>query len=231
MENIIWKPVIGYEGLYEVSNTGLVKSLNCYNYKHPRIMKLGKRADGYLSVGLSKNNKTKTKTVHRLVAEAFIPNPNNLEMVNHKDENKSNNNVDNLEWCTRSYNQLYSIKKHPERRQKFYKNFLDKNGKSTSPMVISKVRKRTEPIAHLNNELEIIKIYNNWIDAKNDLKYVTADVLQVCKRNINRMNTEKKNHIRKHYGEIFVFLNDEIININQNNKTILRNFNSNSTVL
>lgn len=97
----IWKPVVGYEGLYEVSNWGRVKSLK---FGKERILKLIKDKDGYFIVNLYKNKKIKSFRVHRLVAEAFIDNPDNLPQVNHKDENPSNNVVSNLEWCNAKYN-------------------------------------------------------------------------------------------------------------------------------
>ena len=110
----IWKPVIGYEGLYEVSSYGRVKSLCKYDsrnrFREERILKLCANRLGYLKVGLSSNNKTKKYLVHRIVAEAFIPNPNNLPIINHRDENPSNNNVDNLEWCTAKYNSNYGTR-------------------------------------------------------------------------------------------------------------------------
>ena len=96
-----WRPVKGYEGLYEVSNMGRVKSF----HRHQIIIRK-QRVDhsGYMRVCLNKDGTCNTKLVHRLVAIAFIQNPNNYEIVNHKDGNKKNNAVDNLEWCTQSYN-------------------------------------------------------------------------------------------------------------------------------
>lgn len=96
-----WRPVKGYEGLYEVSNMGRVKSLH-----RSQIIILKQHVDhsGYMHVCLNKDGTPNTKRVHRLVAIAFIQNPNNYEIVNHKDGNKKNNTVDNLEWCTQSYN-------------------------------------------------------------------------------------------------------------------------------
>ena len=102
-----WKDVPGYEGLYQVSNTGRVKSLNYHNTGEDNYMKPEKLKRGYLRVGLSKNNKRVRFLVHRLVAEAFIPNPHNLPQINHKDENPENNSVDNLEWCNAKYNANY----------------------------------------------------------------------------------------------------------------------------
>ena len=106
-----WRPVVGYEGLYEVSNTGRVRSVDryvktCYgSYRlhKGKVLSPGIRPDGYLVVSLQ----YRMFRVHRIVAEAFLPNPDNLPQVNHKDEDKSNNRVDNLEWCTAKYNNNY----------------------------------------------------------------------------------------------------------------------------
>ena len=118
----IWKDIEGYEGLYQVSNYGNIRSLNYRNKSqiHNLTLKVRKR-DGYLTVGLTKNNRNKTFIVHRVVAKAFIPNPDNLPQVNHKDENKSNNNASNLEWCTCKYNIQYSVKLHPKRKTYYRK--------------------------------------------------------------------------------------------------------------
>lgn len=98
-----WRCISGYNGVYEVSSQGNVR-----NAMTGRILKPGMLRNGYLIVVLSKSNTRKTCTVHRLVAEAFIPNPLGLSQVNHCDEDKTNNSVDNLEWCSQSYNQAYS---------------------------------------------------------------------------------------------------------------------------
>ena len=118
MTEEIWRPIVGYEGLYEVSNTGRVRSLDRYvkcDYEKYRLHKgkvlsPGKDKDGYLSVVLSCNGKHKKIAVHRLVAQAFIPNPDDLPIINHKDEDKTNNRVDNLEWCTVKYNMNYGTR-------------------------------------------------------------------------------------------------------------------------
>lgn len=107
MEVEEWKDVVGYEGLYTVSNTGKVMSLNYNNTGNEGILSQSKDKDGYSRVILSDSGKRKTISVHRLVAIAFIPNPNNLPQVNHIDEVRDNNNVNNLEWCTLEYNINY----------------------------------------------------------------------------------------------------------------------------
>ena len=105
----IWKDIDGYEGLYQVSNLGRIKSLNYKRTGRTKILKLVK-SNGYLDIILYNNGKCKHYLVHRLVAKAFIPNPDSLPEINHIDENKTNNKVDNLEWCTSKYNSNYGTK-------------------------------------------------------------------------------------------------------------------------
>ena len=104
----IWKDIQGYEGLYQVSNLGRVKSLNYHRSGKECILKNCIHTNGYLFVNLcSKRKLVKTYLVHRLVSQAFIENPKNLPQVNHIDEDKHNNCVDNLEWCNSKYNNNY----------------------------------------------------------------------------------------------------------------------------
>ena len=103
----VWKDIVGYEGLYQVSDWGNVRSLNYNHTGKTRLLKPAKDSRGYLYVCLSKGGKQKFMSVHRLVAKAFIPNPLNLPVINHRDENPANNVVDNLEWCTQKYNVNY----------------------------------------------------------------------------------------------------------------------------
>lgn len=102
----IWKEVVGFEGSYKVSNLGRVFSYKKVSRKE-HFMKPCNDGNGYMIVCLRKQGKKYIKKVHRLVAEAFIPNPQNLPQVNHKDENKANNCVENLEWCSSRYNINY----------------------------------------------------------------------------------------------------------------------------
>lgn len=115
----IWKDINGYEGIYQISNLGNVKSLDRYvnsaiknNSKVKRKGQLlkPKLNQGYYEVSLIVGNNRKWFKVHRLVAEAFIPNPNNYPQINHKDEIKTNNRVDNLEWCDAKYNCNYGTR-------------------------------------------------------------------------------------------------------------------------
>lgn len=106
----IWKPIKGYEGLYEVSNLGRVKSLKRFYHTREQILKNKLTENGYYRTELSKNGKRKLIGTHRIVAQTFIPNDMNKEEVNHKDGNKLNNCVDNLEWCSHSENTIHAYK-------------------------------------------------------------------------------------------------------------------------
>lgn len=130
----IWKDIEGYEGLYQVSNEGRVKSLQReIVYKDGRKKVLEEKilhnllSDlGYYHVILSKNGVPKRYKVHRLVAKAFIANPNNLPVINHKDENPKNNVVENLEWCTQGYNVRYGTMIERGRQTQFNREDLSK---------------------------------------------------------------------------------------------------------
>lgn len=106
-----WKDIKGYEGLYQVSNLGNVKSIEKLDslgrLRKERILKPYMSPEGYLRLTLSKKDKQKKHLVHRLVAQAFLENPDNLSEVNHKNEDKSDNRVENLEFCDRRYNVNY----------------------------------------------------------------------------------------------------------------------------
>ena len=101
-----WLPVPGFETLYEVSDEGEIRSL-CGRYGFNRVLKLGVGSKGYLNVSLCNKGHQKTANVHRIVATVFIPNPDGLPCINHKDGNKQNNFVSNLEWCSYQYNNVY----------------------------------------------------------------------------------------------------------------------------
>ena len=139
----IWKDIKGYEGLYQVSNLGRVRSLDRYvgNYLFKgKIMKENLNSRGYLRLHLSMNNKQKEHKIHKLVAEAFIDNPDKLTEVNHINGIKTDNKVSNLEWCTHKENMLHAFynlkhqaivskntrRKNSENRQKKVANYAIK---------------------------------------------------------------------------------------------------------
>lgn len=125
----IWKDIEGYEGLYQVSNLGRVRSFD-------RIDRLGRlrpgvilrplmNTYGYIQVSFCKEGKEKKLQVHRLVAQAFIPNPEGLPQINHKDENPKNNRVDNLEWCDGKYNCNYGTRNERQVQTMISKGLYD----------------------------------------------------------------------------------------------------------
>ena len=111
----VWKDVKGFEGLYEVSCRGMVRGMKRQG-THGGVLRPHLSTKGYMLVDLCKDGKAKSFLLHRLVAEAFLENPKQLPCINHKDEDKLNNFVENLEWCNQSYNNSYGTVR--ERRAK-----------------------------------------------------------------------------------------------------------------
>lgn len=151
-----WKPIEGYEGLYEVSDWGDVKSLNYNHTGKEKILSVG-LCWGYHIVGLCKDGISKTHKVHRLVAQAFIPNPDNLPCVNHKDEVRSNNHVGNLEWCSYQYNNNYGTC-----RQRSIKN-------------------KKKKVSQYNLNGEFIKEWDSAKDVQRVSGYNAAHINECCK--------------------------------------------------
>lgn len=118
MKNEVWKDISGYEGYYQISNFGRIKSIKRTITRKdgkaktfsPVMLKQNIGTTGYSYANLSQKGKAKSERAHRLVAEAFIGNPENLPCINHIDENKTNNKVENLEWCSYRYNNTYNDK-------------------------------------------------------------------------------------------------------------------------
>ena len=124
----VWKPIKGYESLYEISNRGTIRKINNKKLKMPH-----KHRMGYLKVMLYSNGKEKSFYLHRLIAKAFIPNPKNYPCVNHINGTKNDNSINNLEWCTRSQNTQHAyntglIKSGKDHVQSKALVVTDKNG-------------------------------------------------------------------------------------------------------
>ena len=167
LPNEIWKDIKGYEGLYQVSNYGRIKYLERIAYKNNRfysthIMKLHFNTKKYLDVELSKKGIKHRYRVHRLVAEAFIPNLNNLPQVNHIDCNKANNYVNNLEWCNNSENQIHA-----------YKNGLNIRKKlGESP--------RAKVVLQFDKEGNLIKEWDCLTRIEKELGYNSSSISYCC---------------------------------------------------
>ena len=142
----IWKNIEGLDN-YQISSYGRIRSLGD-KYHKPRILKPSKTKNGYLQITLT--SKHIHKYIHRLVAEAFIENPDNLQEVNHKDEDKTNNRVENLEWCTRSYNYNYGsrITRISEKKRGVYNT------------------KKSKPVAQYDLDGNLIAIYPSGMEAR-----------------------------------------------------------------
>lgn len=158
----VWKDVVGYEGFYQVSNLGnvrsvtrIVKTKRGQKLLHGMPIRASKsHSTKYLYVNLNRDGKLRRCTIHRLVAEAFIPNPNNLPQVNHKDEIRDNNEVSNLEWCTNVYNSNYGTKNERMSRIKKLQNCGEKNpfyGKHHTDAVRQRLSERLIGCVRIND--------------------------------------------------------------------------------
>ena len=166
-----WRDIKGYEGLYQVSNLGRVKRLvfinNVTKKDQCKILKLNKTKK-YVIVILCKEGIVKGHYVHRLVANAFLPNPNNLPEVNHKDEDKTNNCVDNLEWCTHLYNMNYkNVKNKISNSHKGKENF-----------------KKRKPVLQYDTNMNFIKEYNGICEAHKETKIRRDSIIKCCKNKL-----------------------------------------------
>ena len=158
----IWKDVKDFEGLYEISSHGEV-----YSHISNKILKLNNQIKGYLAIDLWKNKKRYRRRIHRLVAEVFIPNPENKPEVNHKDCNTSNNNLENLEWVTTAENQIYASKLGRK------SHLLGVNGK------YNKLHKIVEQLDLYSDN--IINIYNGTNEAYRKTNINQGNIASCCR--------------------------------------------------
>lgn len=156
----MWKDIANYEGLYKVNSIGEVYSIRTNKFINPTIR------NNYLAVGLWKNGKVKMKSIHRLVAETFIPNPNNLPQVNHIDENKLNNRVENLEWCTAKYNLNYGT---------HTKKVVEKL--TNGPLA--------KKVAQYDLDGNLIKVWDSIREIKRCLGYDNGTISKFCRNKVN----------------------------------------------
>lgn len=192
----IWKEIDGYPN-YMVSNFGRVKSLGRWingknkgkRWQEEKIMKQQLFKCGYLYVCLWKERKMKYCRVHRLVAEAFIPNPNNYPIINHKDENRQNNNVENLEWCDQKYNVNFGTA--TERRRK-----TNTNHPSYSKVVLQ---------YDLNGNF--IKEWPSTMEIERQLGFANTHISNCCKGGYFNNDRNKWVNVSQAYGYIWRYKN------------------------
>ena len=177
----IWKNIEGYPN-YQVSNMGRIKRLSTGYYRRTeKILKPQLQNNGYLHIKLSQKDKTKCILVHRLVAQVFIPNPNNLPQVNHINEDKTDNRVENLEWCTQKYNINYgngiSKRVKTNKENGTYKKIGEINSKI-----------RSKSILQFSKDNSFIRRWDCIMDVQRELGY---DNKQICSCLKNRQKTAK----------------------------------------
>ena len=161
-----WRDIKGYEGKYQVSNLGEIKSLKYAQMDLQRILKPHITARGYYSIFLCKNGKKEAMTVHRVVAKTFIDNPLGLPQVNHKDGNKLNNKVDNLEWVTAKQNTEHA-----------WENGLKKGGECLY---------NTQPVYQFDLNMGFIKKYNTQAEAEKITGIHQGDISRCCNKKRNK---------------------------------------------
>ena len=185
-EKEIWVDIEGYEGYYQVSNMGRVRSVErtvwdnrgYYKTVHEKILRTRKNGYGYVLITLNQAGKSKTYTVHRLVASAFLDNSDNLPEVNHKDEDKQNNCADNLEYCSRSYNNTYN-----GRAKKAGKKASEKlKGRKQSEECIKKrAEKLSKPIIGIDRVTGLIVEFQSAHEVERQLGIAQQSICACCK--------------------------------------------------
>ena len=172
-----WKDIIGYEGLYQISSYGRVKSLPRKGCKG-QIVKPSFTNSGYQQTHLCKNGKAVTKMVHRIVAIHFIYNPDNLPEVNHINECKTDNRVENLEWCTRLQNVRHGTGVKRMAKAHNYKESAIKSAQNHDYKAIA--RKRAKPVLQYSKDGKFIKRWDSLRDITRELGYSCGNLSGAC---------------------------------------------------
>lgn len=223
LPNEEWRDVEGYEGFYQVSNLGRARSLDRYinNGKFERLikgrlMKFFYDKDGYAKVSLCKNNSNKNPFVHRLVSKAFIPNPNNYPCINHKNEVKSDNRVENLEWCTHQYNTTYGggirrrientdFKKRTQNtdyaKRSANTNYAKRTANTDWDSLCKKLinnPKKSKPILQFDLQGNFIKEFPSAMQCERE-GFCHSNVVKCCKNKFHKLGNNKyKGYIWKY---------------------------------
>ena len=184
----IWKDIEGYNGLYQISTLGRIKSLDrkvfnngTFQLIKGKILNPCNNGNNYLYINLCKNSEIKRVAIHRLVAQAFIDNQNNFTQVNHKDENKINNCVDNLEWCSPKYNANYGT------RNKRMKDNI--------------IKKYSKKVIQYDLDGNFIREFNSIEDTAKHFNVTSQSINRCCKGKLKRC----KNYIFKFKSEVMEY--------------------------
>ena len=205
MQEKIWKDVSGFDKDYQISNFGDVRiKKSDGSFKQLKPTKFGK---GYLHINLVKDGKQKSFQIHRLVAEAFVPNPKNLPIINHKDENPLNNCANNLEWCTYSYNINYGT------RLERYRKTCKQNHSAEKFLETMKIRGRScaeKEVLCLDEQMNIVAKYKSVAEGARVLGVNPETIRAIMRKN------KEKGKKWKSYGFLWVYKEDFMFN-KQNN--------------
>lgn len=173
----IWVDAVGYEGLYQVSNLGRIRSLH-FIKKGYKILKPQVSPSGYYLVDLCKDKKSKMQSLHRLIAKTFIPNPDNKPYIDHIDRNPLNNRINNLRWCTQKENCNNDLTKLYRDETKYYKKGLVLATEKS-------ISKSKTPIIQVDLEGNIVNEFESIADASRTLGYSGSCICRCCKGTYN----------------------------------------------
>ena len=206
LNNEQWRDIDGYEGMYQVSDLGRVRSKHSGEWK---VLKPNKTKNGYLTVVLHNDKKQKKFYVHRLVADAFIPNSDETKtIINHKNECKDFNNVDNLEWCDRQYNNTYNDIDHRRKKRccpvqekikdlydptlTWYENIelFKANGIECSKRTVVKLRKNLGITRKCTKKVKIAKLYNPDLTISDNLEIFKANGFECCEKTVRDLRKD-----------------------------------------